>query len=122
MPALPGERPPVMSDHPPYGRRIKALRIAEGISQSALSARVGMSVQRLSDIEVERKATSLETVIAIADAMGWPLASIDDRFATPAELVRRKGKSPAVEVLEAGLDPEPKRPGKKIRPKAEINC
>lgn len=48
------------------GRRIKALRVAENISQSDLSLAVGMSQSQLSDIERGARSLRIEQLRAIA--------------------------------------------------------
>ncbi|OPY66473.1 MAG: HTH-type transcriptional regulator ImmR [Syntrophorhabdaceae bacterium PtaU1.Bin034] len=51
------------------GRRIKEVRQAKGLSQEALSEKIGMSAKYLSSIEWGKENPTLDTLIKLADAL-----------------------------------------------------
>lgn len=57
-------------DYKLIGRRIQILRKRRKLSQAALAESAGYSVPYISHIETGSKRASLETVAAIADALG----------------------------------------------------
>ncbi len=52
------------------GRRIKEARQARGLSQEALSEKVGMSSKYLSSVERGKENPTLDTLIKLANALG----------------------------------------------------
>ncbi len=51
------------------GRRIKEARQAKGLSQEALSEKIGMSAKYLSSVERGKENPTLDTLIKLADAL-----------------------------------------------------
>ena len=51
------------------GRRIKEARQGKGLSQEALSEKIGMSAKYLSSIERGKENPTLDTLIKLADAL-----------------------------------------------------
>jgi len=51
------------------GKRIKGARQAKGLSQEALSEKIGMSAKYLSSIERGKENPTLDTLIKLADAL-----------------------------------------------------
>jgi transcriptional regulator with XRE-family HTH domain len=65
----------------PIGARIRAAREATGMTRRSLAEALGVTYQRVADIESDRKPISLERVIEIAAAMGVDPHSLDERLA-----------------------------------------
>ncbi|MGD0229834.1 MAG: helix-turn-helix transcriptional regulator [Syntrophorhabdales bacterium] len=51
------------------GKRIKEARQAKGLSQEALSEKIGMSAKYLSSVERGKENPTLDTLIKLADAL-----------------------------------------------------
>lgn len=60
------------------GRNILALRTARGWSQQILAGEAGLSLRYLAGVERAEENPSLETLVAIADALG---VDVGDLFA-----------------------------------------
>jgi predicted ATPase/transcriptional regulator with XRE-family HTH domain len=57
-------------DRVPFGERLRRLRVAAGLSQEALAARAGLSVQAIGALETGRRRRPYpQTVAALADAL-----------------------------------------------------
>lgn len=54
-----------------FGDMVASLRKSDGISQSALAEKLGMTPQNLSDIENGRKGVSLKKAAEFAKALGY---------------------------------------------------
>lgn len=65
-----------MPDVPAIGARIRALRKARQLTLAEVSARCGLSVTHLSDLERQRVAPSLKTVNRIAAALETSAAEL----------------------------------------------
>jgi transcriptional regulator with XRE-family HTH domain len=63
----------------PMSLRIKALRIAAGLSQQHLADKANMSRSQLSEIETEVKPANTIRLNAIADALGVNVEDLFDR-------------------------------------------
>jgi transcriptional regulator with XRE-family HTH domain len=68
-----------------FGLYLKSIRESEELSQSELAAKLGISVQHLSNVENDRKHVSIERAEAWARALGYPEAmfiqlSLQDQF------------------------------------------
>jgi len=50
-----------------FSERLKALRLAKNLKQSEIAALLGVSVAQVSDIERNRRSTSIDKLIALAD-------------------------------------------------------
>ena len=70
------------------GLRIAALRKLAGMSQEQLAAKAGLQRTHISRIEAGKYAVTLETVQAIAEALGMTVDIIDPALADLAPLKR----------------------------------
>lgn len=68
------------------GRRIADLRKLAGLNQEQLSERAGLQRTHISRIEAGKYAVTLETVQAIAEALGMTVDIIDPKLADLAPL------------------------------------
>lgn len=57
------------------GKRVKAMRMQKGISQSELAQRVGISQAHMSNIENGHSNITLENLFALHDILGVSMAS-----------------------------------------------
>lgn len=64
MAAVPRDRPAVR-----FGRNLKRLRIAAGLSQEELAARSGLHRTYISSVERGNRNVSLENIFALAEAL-----------------------------------------------------
>ena len=58
------------------GRRVRALRVERGLSQSTLAAQIGTPQPKLSRIELGKTDVQLSTIKKLADALGVPLKDL----------------------------------------------
>ena len=70
------------------GLRIMALRKLAGLTQEQLSERAGLQRSHVSRIEAGKYAVTLETIQAIAEALGMTVDIIDPKLADLAPLKR----------------------------------
>ena len=70
------------------GQRIAQLRKLAGMSQEQLSERAGLQRTHVSRIEAGKYAVTLETIQAIAEALGMTVDIIDPSLADLAPLKR----------------------------------
>ena len=70
------------------GQRITALRKIAGISQQELADRAGLTRQHIGRIEGGKYAVTLETLQAIAEALGMTVDIIDPGLQDLAPLTR----------------------------------
>ena len=68
------------------GQRIAQLRKLAGLSQEQLSERAGLQRTHVSRIEAGKYAVTLETIQAIAEALGMTVDIIDPKLADLAPL------------------------------------
>ena len=68
------------------GQRIAALRNVAGLTQAQLADKAGMQRSHLSRIEAGSLAVTLESIEAIAQALGMTVDLIDPRLADLAPL------------------------------------
>ena len=68
------------------GQRIAALRKLAGLSQEQLSERAGLQRTHISRIEAGKYAVTLETIQAIAEALGMTVDIVDERLSNLATL------------------------------------
>lgn len=59
-----------------FGRRLRAARLASGITQEDLSRRANLSQNQVGMIENGKREPLLSTALAIAAALGVPLTSL----------------------------------------------
>ena len=85
------------------GKRIAALRKLAGLSQEQLAERTGLQRTHISRIEAGKYAVTLETIQAIAEALGMTVDIIDTALADLAPLKRLTPptKSELGEALES---------------------
>jgi transcriptional regulator with XRE-family HTH domain len=86
---------------PLVGRHIRRLRQERRLTLAAVAERSGLNLGYLSQVENDKASPSLETLQAIADAIGCPVAwfLLDD--ATPPRVVRA-GERPMREITVSG--------------------
>ena len=70
------------------GQRVKALRLMAGLSQDELAGRAGLQRTHVSRIEAGKYAVTLETIQAIAEALGMTVDIIDPALQDLAPLKR----------------------------------
>jgi predicted ATPase/transcriptional regulator with XRE-family HTH domain len=88
-----------------FGRLLKQLRVAAGLSQEALAERAGLSARGLSDLERGlRRAPQRQTVRRVAEALGLSPAA---RAALEAAVVRPRGPAPSAVNGQEGETAEP---------------
>lgn len=68
------------------GQRIAALRKQQGLTQEELAIRAGLQRTHVGRIEAGRYAVTLETVQAIAQALGMTVDIVDHRLEGLAKL------------------------------------
>ena len=68
------------------GLRIQTLRKLAGMSQEQLSERAGLQRTHVSRIEAGKYAVTLETIQAIAEALGMTVDIVDERLRDLAPL------------------------------------
>ena len=73
------------------GQRIAALRKAAGLTQEELAIRAELQRTHVGRIEAGRYAVTLETVQAIAQALGMTVDIIDPRLEGLAKLPNKPG-------------------------------
>src|SRR5438034_9961656 len=62
-------RPKLGEEGPLFGARLREMRIARGLTQPEIAARVGTSASNISDLERGIKVPTLTTVARLADAL-----------------------------------------------------
>ena len=76
------------------GKRVKAMRMQKGISQSELAHRVGISQAHMSNIENGHSNITLENLFALHDILGVSMASffvdIEEINVTASQVQGRK--------------------------------
>ena len=60
-------------------KRLKAARIAKGVTQTELAARIGVTAQAVSSFEKGKKEPKMEMVKRIAEALGISVAELYGR-------------------------------------------
>ena len=70
------------------GQRIAALRKLAGMNQEQLALRAGLQRTHISRIEAGKYAVTLETIQAIAEALGMTVDIVDERLRDLAPLIR----------------------------------
>lgn len=89
------------------GRRVRDLRLDQGLTQSALAERTGLSLRFLGQIEAGSGNVSLERLAAVAGGLGvtvgalvgGPSAEDDPAVRLAAELLHGRTRSEALELL-----------------------
>jgi transcriptional regulator with XRE-family HTH domain len=77
-----------------FGRRLRQLRLAAGLTLEKLAGLSGMHFQAIHRLERGERLPSWETVCGLADALGVPLDAFRDNGAAPPTRrpARRPGK------------------------------
>lgn len=93
---------------PGVGERLRALRVARGMSARDLARRLGISPSAVSQIERGVMQPSVSRLIAITDELDVPLTSVFDASgpsgtATPASFGLRRAEQDAGIVLDDGV-------------------
>ena len=70
------------------GQRVKALRLLADLSQDELAQRAGLQRTHIGRIEAGKYAVTLETIQAIAEALGMTVDIVDERLRDLAPLIR----------------------------------
>ncbi len=65
-----------MAQQRAFGRRVRLLRTADGLSQEALADRAGLDPTYISSIERGQRNVSLDSIYALADAFSVPVAQL----------------------------------------------
>ena len=68
------------------GQRVKALRLMAGLSQDELAGRAGLQRTHIGRIEGGKYAVNVETLQAIAEALGMTVDIIDPRLSDLAPM------------------------------------
>ncbi|QYC45176.1 HTH-type transcriptional regulator SinR [Nonomuraea coxensis DSM 45129] len=88
------------------GSRLRRLREARGISLSALARSAGIGKATLSGLELGTRNPTLETLYAVAGALGVPLTALVLEAGAPAaEAVRVPGSAVTATLLEVFEEP-----------------
>jgi transcriptional regulator with XRE-family HTH domain len=74
-----------------FGASIRRTRLLSGLSLTALASRAGISKSTLSDLESGAGNPSLETLWAIATALGVPVGRLFDEASPPVRVIRARG-------------------------------
>jgi transcriptional regulator with XRE-family HTH domain len=75
-------------------KRVRSLRERKGWSQSELARRAGIGVSTLSEIEAGQSAPRLDTLVALAHALGAPLETFLHADENPLEARLRAIETP----------------------------
>jgi len=83
-----------MAERGDFAGRLKALRAAAGLSQSALAERAGLSVSAVRQFEYGRREPAFGTLVKLAKGLGVSLAAFEDgpevaKSGAPSEPERR---------------------------------
>ncbi len=93
--------PPTMSAEPAPGARIRALRLAQGLTLAQLSERIGLAVSTLSKLEKGAISLSYDKLMLLSKGLGLDVASLVD----PKPLVpRMPGLTAGRRVLQRAGD------------------
>jgi transcriptional regulator with XRE-family HTH domain len=94
------------SDSEALGARLRALREADGMSLRALSRELGISASAVSQIERGQLQPSVNRIIAMANALGVPLAAVFETLGTPEARTDEASDDRGVVVARAGSIPD----------------
>jgi transcriptional regulator with XRE-family HTH domain len=83
------------------GARLRALRVAKGLTLSAAAERTGLSPSMLSLLERGRTGPSIGTLVAICSVLGVEMSELlGPSEASPAETVSRFASRPAITTAD----------------------
>ena len=99
------------ADRAEVGARVKALRVAQGLSVSELAMRAGVSVGTVSQVERNKANPSVRILERLRHALEVPLTALlegDDAVSDPVtgDFVRRASERPLFEVGKNGMQKE----------------
>lgn len=109
-----------------YGRAIRIVRTAHGLTQSALAERLSIGSSHLSLIEANKRKPSLRVLDEIAEALNVPTHLLMLLAAGPKELEKDADSKQVAELARSLLallvatSDQPPLPLKKTRPKREL--
>jgi len=86
------------------GNRIRALRLGNGMKQSELAKKIGMSQTNLSNVESGRTAVTVQVLLKIHDVLGCKLADffVDiDNDVEKVAMSEEQGAKQSIELEEA---------------------
>lgn len=86
------------------GRRIRAHRVARGLSQEQLAEQIGRSTETVSNVERGRTLPSLPTLERLARSLDVSLSSLFDQAAEPRSRQRADLEARAQAVLASLSD------------------
>lgn len=97
--------------HSEVGARLKALRLAQGLSVNELATRAGVSAGMVSQVERNKSNPSVRILERLRQALSVPLSSLleDDGTTSHPEIetfVRRRTDRPNFEVGKHGMEKE----------------
>lgn len=92
-----------------FGKRVRELREARGLTQPALAARVHMNVKFLSRIEVSDVNVTLATINKLAAALGVPVAELFNTSDQPRTDDRKVALAVAKSIVENADDDKARR-------------
>lgn len=97
--------------HADVGARLKALRIAQGLSVNELAMRAGVSVGTVSQVERNKANPSVRILERLRQALSVPLSALleaDDAPSDPVtgDFVRKAAERPLFEVGRNGMEKE----------------
>jgi transcriptional regulator with XRE-family HTH domain len=94
------------ADRERLGRRLRELRLASGLSLTALARDLGISVSAVSQIERGAMQPSVGRLIAVVEALGVPLSAVFETGgagAAPIETAVVRARETAPVVLDGGV-------------------
>jgi transcriptional regulator with XRE-family HTH domain len=80
-----------------FGKRVRALREARGLSQSTLAAKAKFNVKFLSRLETSTVNVTLATITRLADALGVPISELFG----DADKTRQDDRKVALEIARS---------------------
>ncbi|PPK47139.1 XRE family transcriptional regulator [Trinickia symbiotica] len=97
--------------HADVGARLRALRVAQGLSVNELAMRAGVSVGTVSQVERNKANPSVRILERLRQALAVPLATLleaDDAISDPVtgDFVRKAAERPIFEVGKNGMQKE----------------
>jgi len=89
---VPAKQPKLGEEGPRFGARLREMRLARGLTQPEIGARVGTSASNISDLERGVKVPTLTTVARLADALDCSVSEL-------VEVLDRRPRGPKTSRL-----------------------
>jgi transcriptional regulator with XRE-family HTH domain len=89
---VPATQPQLGEEGPLFGARLREMRLARGLTQPEIGARVGTSASNISDLERGIKVPTLTTVARLADALDCSVSEL-------VEVLDRRPRGPKTSRL-----------------------